>query len=214
LGAPNEPASKPAEVPARPRPRIETLSDLVFGLALSVGALALVSNPPTTATALYLDIATFGFSFLILIMVWLAYTRIMSVHPLENRRVIALNTVLLFTVSIEPFLFNVLKGPEESTGFFDAVSSAYAADIAVMMTVLGFFAWNLVTVKKPPLAEAVRKSFRAEAINRWIGAAIFLVSIAPVFAQITLFTQILRIWIWIIPLALFRFTHRSFGDQF
>jgi uncharacterized membrane protein len=186
----------------------------VFGLALSVGALALVSNPPTTANDLYVDIATFGFSFLILIMVWLAYTRIMSVHPIESRIVVALNTVLLFTVSIEPFLFNLLKSSNLSTGFFDVVSSTYAADIAVMMTVLGLFAWNLVTMKKPPLAESVRRSFRSEAIYRWIAAGIFLVSIAPVFSQVLVYGQILRVWIWLIPLAFFRLSHRGFTDQF
>jgi len=51
----------------RPRPRIESLSDLVFGLALSIGAIALVSSPPVTNAGLYRDIATFTFNFVVLI---------------------------------------------------------------------------------------------------------------------------------------------------
>ncbi len=32
----------------RPRPRIETLADLVFGLSLSIGAIGLIASAPTT----------------------------------------------------------------------------------------------------------------------------------------------------------------------
>jgi uncharacterized membrane protein len=95
---------------ARPRPRIESLSDLIFGLALSIGALTLISNVNsfTTASQLLGAISDFAFSFLILIGIWMRYTRIMSVLPLENRWTVSLNTALLFFVSIEPFLFNVM----------------------------------------------------------------------------------------------------------
>ncbi|MGA8905521.1 MAG: hypothetical protein WB661_11010, partial [Candidatus Bathyarchaeia archaeon] len=61
-----------------PRPRIETLSDLVFGLALSIGALTLVGKPPSTPADIRSDVLGFGFSFIILISVWVRYTRIMS----------------------------------------------------------------------------------------------------------------------------------------
>ena len=80
----------------KPRARIESLADLIFGLALSVGAISLVSNPPMDVQAIYNDLATFGFSFLILITMWLRYTRIMSVFPIETRRVNNLNILLLF----------------------------------------------------------------------------------------------------------------------
>ncbi|MGH9920649.1 MAG: TMEM175 family protein, partial [Nitrososphaerales archaeon] len=88
---------------------MESLADLIFGLALSVGAISLVSNPPPNVGAVYNDLATFGFSFLVLITMWLRYTRIMSVFPLETRRVTNLNILLLFCVSVEPFLFNLVR---------------------------------------------------------------------------------------------------------
>jgi uncharacterized membrane protein len=57
--------------PARPpRPRIESLSDLVFGLALSIGAFGLVSSPPTDDAGFYRDVITFGFNFVVLISIW------------------------------------------------------------------------------------------------------------------------------------------------
>jgi len=55
--------------PSRPRPRIESLSDLVFGLALSIGAFALVSAPPIDDAGFYRDVFTFGFNFLVLISI-------------------------------------------------------------------------------------------------------------------------------------------------
>jgi uncharacterized membrane protein len=88
---------------------MESLSDLISGLALSMGAIALIGNPPTTVLGLYDDIFTFAFSFTILISVWMRYTRVMSVLPFENRRTIFLDILLLFSVSIEAFLFNILR---------------------------------------------------------------------------------------------------------
>jgi len=37
----------------RPRPRIESLTDLVFGLALSIGAITLISKQPAKPDDLY-----------------------------------------------------------------------------------------------------------------------------------------------------------------
>ena len=110
-----------------------------------MGALTLVGSVNEIATTgeLLNDIAVFGFSFLILISVWLRYTKIMSVLPLENRWVISLNTALLFTVSIEPFLFNVLQ--LDNVLSRDSSSQVYAIDLGIMMMILGGF--SLVLAK-------------------------------------------------------------------
>jgi len=68
-----------------PRPRIAALTDLVFGLALSIGAISLISKQPANAPDLYLAIAGFGFSFLILIQIWFRFTEIMSIPPRDDR---------------------------------------------------------------------------------------------------------------------------------
>jgi uncharacterized membrane protein len=211
LAAANEVASNQGESPIRPHPRIEQLSDMVFGLALSVGALALVTSPPSTSGELYTDIATFGFSFLILIMVWFAYTNIMSVLTLENPVTLGLNTVLLFTVSVEPFLFNVLKGASVTTSFFNTVSDAYAIDIGIMMLVLGLFGLGLATSTHTKLDPTTQTRFRREAINRWVAASIFFASTAPVFDQIVFGGLNLRVWLWFIPLVLFRVSQHTSG---
>ena len=67
-----------------PRPRIEGLADLVFGLSLSLGALSLVVSPPSSISEIDSHILVFVFAFLILITIWINYTASMSVLPIEN----------------------------------------------------------------------------------------------------------------------------------
>src|SRR3989441_10760946 len=104
----SEKPSGQGEQAQRPRPRIQSLSDLIFGLALSIGALNLIANRPNDTQALFGNIAAFGFSFLILIFVWFRYTETMSVLPVEAGRTRSLYTIILFLVSVEPYLFKQL----------------------------------------------------------------------------------------------------------
>jgi uncharacterized membrane protein len=94
--------------PQIPRPRIQGLSDLIFGLALSIGAVQFIGNLPQDPSTLWHDLLYFGFSFLILISVWNRYTSTTSVMPIETPVLVRLNMLLLFTVAIEPFLLDVL----------------------------------------------------------------------------------------------------------
>jgi uncharacterized membrane protein len=84
----------------RPKPRIDSLTDLIFGLALSIGAITLIGNVAgiKTPNDLTNDVVIFAFNFLILISVWMRYTKTMSALPLENSWSISLNTALLFSV--------------------------------------------------------------------------------------------------------------------
>jgi hypothetical protein len=59
----------------RPRSRIETFIDLIFGLSLSVGAIALISSaPPASTSELDGHILAFIFIFSFLITSWMIYT--------------------------------------------------------------------------------------------------------------------------------------------
>ena len=42
-----------------PRPHIQTLSDLIFGLALSIGAITLIGQLPTNATEVFVAIGQY-----------------------------------------------------------------------------------------------------------------------------------------------------------
>jgi uncharacterized membrane protein len=189
-----------SDTPARPKPRIESLSDMIFGLALSVGAITLVGNPPSTASELLADIAAFAFSFMILINVWMHYTKIMSALPLENRWTISLNSLLLFVVSIEPFLFNLLIHTSSSSpsDFENVLSIAYACDLGALNLVLGFFTRALADEQKKLIPADLLKEFRNQAyVFYFIGALFVASSFVPL--SIPGFFLPLRFDFWFVP---------------
>ncbi len=150
---------------------------------MSIGALNLITSKPTDTSILLGSIATFGFSFLILIFVWFRYTEVMSVLPVETGRTRALNTAMLFLVAIEPYLFNQI-----SFGFNvvaplpqDAASTAYALDIGGIWAILATFTHVLTIEEKKLLAPDLVRNYRQIRNAEMIIAAIFFVSLLPVF---------------------------------
>ncbi len=158
----------------KPRPRIQTLSDLIFGLALSIGALTLIGQQPADFQAILLSLAFFSFSFLVLVGVWRSYSSILSVLPVETEQLVSLNILLLFTVSIEPYLFNELFAVGGDS--WNGVSVIYAADLAVMFLVLAFFNHSLGKEEKGWAPKSFLKKFRFERNYDLVVATIFLVS--------------------------------------
>ena len=178
---------------AKPRPRIESLSDLIFGLALSIGAFALVSSPATNDYYFYKDIGTFGFTFLVLITVWIRYTRVMSTLPVETPVTMLLNTVLLFTVSLEPYIFNVLRLTSvtlpitpEMAKLFETASSAYGVDLAAMMLIMGVFTLALADEEQQLVPGSMLSNLRAESVLWFVSCGIFLLSALPLFGRVDL----------------------------
>jgi uncharacterized membrane protein len=174
--------------PARPRPRIESLSDLVFGVALSIGAFALVSSPPTDATGFYRDVFTFAFNFAVLISMWIRYTRIMSALPVETRGTMTLNAILLFTVSLEPFIFNILRlgnaSLHPSSSLFEAASSSFGIDVGAMSLIMGVFTLALADEEKRLVPSEMVGRLKSEAGIWFSSAGLFLISAVPVFGTI------------------------------
>ncbi len=186
----------------RPRPRIEGLSDLIFGLALSIGAISLVGNISSIISDGILAevIVIYAFSFLILISVWLRYTRIMSVLPLENYRTAVLNVALLFTVSIEPFLFNLLQlGANQIKDF---ASQVYAGDLGIMMAILGGFSFVLTSEEKHLIPKDLIREFKMQSAIMFMAAAFFLISIPIPFSYMATPNLPLRDALWIVPFIL------------
>jgi uncharacterized membrane protein len=190
----------------RPRPRIESLSDLIFGLALSIGAFALVSSPPRSVLALYSDILTFAFNFVVLISVWIRYTRVMSVLPLETGRTTALNILLLFTVSVEPFLFNILRSVNTASpaasALLDAATSFYGFDLGVMILIMGVFTITLADEERNLVPRDMTKQLRSEAFSAFVAGAIFLVSALPLFGVLYVGDTQSRTDLWVAALVL------------
>ena len=208
IASPDGAGTSPAP---RSRPRIESLSDMVFGLALSLGAITLVASPPSNATVLYTDLASFGFGFLILIGAWLAYTRLMAALVQTGHTALHLNSLLLFFVSIEPFLLNVLLRADARGSFFAVVSQAYAVDVGAMIGLLGLFAWALTTSPQGSQPPQLREQYAVEARNRWIASGLFFVSAIPFFGVETVAGEPLRIWLWVVAVAIGWFARLRVG---
>jgi uncharacterized membrane protein len=186
-----------------PKSRIETLSDLIFGLALSIGALTLIGNAPGSFADLLKSIGYFAFSFYILISVWYTYTTTMGNMRIETRGQVELNILLLFLVSIEPFLFNELFSSK--IPIMD-VSMLYALDLGGLFTILALLSNSILADKKRP--EKLLSHYAATRNSQIVGATVFFISALPLFwtwaIPINSETSTpLRFILWIIPLFLY-----------
>jgi len=190
--------------PSGPRPRIEGLSDLIFGLALSIGAIQLVGTPPQSDAQLISALSAFAFSFFILISVWNRYTSIASVVPVETTLMIRLNMLLLFLVVVEPYLFNLLVIQGTATSpVGPEVSAIYGLDLGGMNFVLAYFTHILTCEEKKLIPrELIRKyAFRRDMLL--IVGLIFAVSAIPIFWTISLYGVPLRILLWFLTIPVF-----------
>jgi len=167
--------------------RIESLSDLVFGLALSIGALILAGSLPANGSVLAVNVIEFGFGFLIVIMTWLGYSRIMAVLPIEVPFALVANIFLLFLVVLEPYLLYVVLQGSHSDTTANAFSIAYALDVGGMFFMQTLLA-NLV-LKEARSGEHGQASLHPVVLRRFKGIAradavigiVFVVSTLPFF---------------------------------
>jgi len=198
--------------PQVPRPRIQGLSDLIFGLALSIGAIQFIGNLPSDSTTLGYDLLEFGFSFLILINVWNRYTSTTSVMPVETAVLVRLNMLLLFLVAIEPFLFDVLFAKGLGTDVGTAASVYYGLDIGGMNLVLAYFTHILASEEKNLIPRELMGRYRTTRNLLVVGAALFLLSDIPVFWGIFVGGLPLRVVIWVLTIPVL-WTQRIIGSR-
>jgi len=181
----HKPACLLDELTKRPQ-AIESLSELVkiiFGLALSIGAISLISRIPARPIAMFYDIVEFGFSFLILISVWWGYTNIMSALPMEDGITVALNLVLLFLVSIEPYLFylNITFDLLAHEVLLNYASMLYALDMAGLMLILALFTHQLAREERGLVSKSAMARFKRVRGTLFISAFFFAMTILPLF---------------------------------
>jgi len=189
-----------------PRPRIETLADLIFGLSLSIGALALIAAPPASPAEVNSHIAAFFFTFLILITSWLVYTSQMSVLPVETRTITFLNVALLILVALVPYLLNSVEilspslSTDQASALGDYASTLFALDLTGLLLILAGFA-HVISLEEKNLVEAkLAGVFRAGRNRMLILAAIMAASVAPQFWAWTVSGVHVRMLVWYLPL--------------
>jgi len=182
-----------------PRPRIQTLSDLIFGLALSIGAITLISEKPSTIVGLASSILGFGWAFVILALVWVRYTRVMSVLPVENGRIIGANMLLLFLVSIEPYLYNLITvsfAPLPGQLDSGITTALYAVDMGSIFLIIAYFTHELTIEEKKLIPKELLTSYRLQRNTTLVSAGLFLVSTFPIFWGFVVYGLQVRFMIW------------------
>jgi uncharacterized membrane protein len=191
------------EVP-RSRPRIETLTDLIFGLALSIGAVGLLNNRPSDTQDFLYGVIFFGFSFFILIGIWLRYTDTMSALLVETPHTLSLNIALLFLVALEPYLFNLVAQTNSFSG--DVASAAFAADLGTVFAILAAFNNILASEKRAIVGPDKIANYRFLRNLEIVAAAFFWISVLPQFYTKVLIegsiTIYVRYYLWVPNLIL------------
>lgn len=176
--------------------RAESLTDLVFGLALSLTALALILRAGETVEGVFNSLFWFTFNFLIIISVWLGYSSLLEHTDTESPTVLRLNIALLLLVSLEPYLFNLMVFGEagQSLGvFLDATSTMYALCLGGIWLILGALHHQAAKGDEPMKMIQMRN-------YRLVDAGIFLLSAAPVFWEIDLLSIPIRFLMWFLTI--------------
>jgi hypothetical protein len=177
---------------------------MTFGLALSVGALSLLSTPPSTPMEIRSDIVGFAFSFLILVFVWVSYTRVMSVLPMETSITLFLNFLMLFLVVLEPYLFYLVSqfGRAGEYQLVEYASTLYAFDMGGLMAILGFFNHELSVEEKNLVSQEVLPRHKRVRNVLFVSAVMFSLTALPQFWSWHIDDVPLRFYFWLSPLAI------------
>lgn len=196
---------------ARPRPRIETLADLIFGLSLAIDSIALLPTSTITPSDMNSRILIFAFAFLFLITAWLIYTTYMSVLPVDTIAVTFLNVLLLLLVALIPYLLsNVELG--DNPAIKDYSSSLFALDLTGILVILAVFAHVISLEEKSLVGPEVAKLFRNGRNRMTVLAVLMAISVAPLFWQVTILGVQARILLWSAPLISY-WAGRAFRPQ-
>ena len=192
----------------RPRSRIETLADLIFGLSLSVGSVTAIASSPTSPAEIGSHILAFIFTFLLLITAWLIYTNFMSVLPVETRTIVFLNVALLLLVTLIPYLLNSVEfispsvvDPADAAAIKDLASILFALDFTAILVIMAVFAHVLSLEEKKLVAPELAKLFRNGRNRLVVLALLTAISIAPVFGQVLILGVPARLFMWYLPLV-------------
>jgi uncharacterized membrane protein len=148
--------------------KIEDLSNLVFGLALTLGAITLVQPKEDNFAELLGILVSFALSFLVVVWFWYLYNRVMEITRMDRPIKYFLNFILLFFVVIEPYLLTITNKTSGST--------AYALDIGAALLVFVIL-YQFILEETPAVDERSLKQLRRNRNLLIVCSLIFFASI-------------------------------------
>ncbi len=188
----------------RPRPRLESLSDLIYGLSLSIGAISLVitNAQSSTVSDINRNVLEFLFVFLLLITSWIIYTSDMSVLPIETRLVTFLNVVLLILVAIFPYLFDQVVSTFNPDSVQEYASILFTADLAGTLVIMASFAHIIAREEEHLVDGEIMIRFRTARNRMSVLTVVVLLSLAAPWDWLFLGVHV-RLLIWYVPIVSF-----------
>ena len=180
------------------------MSDLIYGLSLSIGAISLVITNSQASSGNDIDrnILEFLFVFLILMTSWIIYTSDMSVLPVETRLVTFLNVVLLILVAIIPYLFDQAISRYNSLDIQSYASTLFTFDYAGSLFIMAGFA-HLIAQEEKQLVDGDQViRFRRIRKRLTILTILVLLSLAVPWDWLFLGVHV-RLLIWCVPIISF-----------
>ena len=188
----------------RPRPRLESLSDLIYGLSLSIGAISLVitNAQSSTVSDINRNVLEFLFVFLLLITSWIIYTSDMSVLPIETRLVTFLNVVLLILVAIFPYLFDQVVSTFNPDSVQEYASILFTADLAGTLVIMATFAHIIAREEEHLVDGEIMIRFRTARNRMSVLTVVVLLSLAAPWDWLFMGVHV-RLFIWYIPIVSF-----------
>jgi uncharacterized membrane protein len=200
---------------------LERLSDLIFGLALSISALVLISQPPRNLQEILIDVVGFSYIFFILVVIWMRYSAALAFGESETPGQIRLNFAILFLVLLVPYFFFLLaRGP---TGFVDSrmnevASILFALNLAAIMSILAIFSDQIAKCQKDRCHPGTSTRNSIYRVVFYSSAVILTVSTLPFILDLALFGIPLGYFFWTGPIILIMvggwLTQRGFHYQF
>lgn len=106
----------------------------------------------------------------------------MSALPVERESIFAANFLLLFLVSIEPYLYSLIAfSPLPNQIDPETASSALAIDLGLMNLILAYFIHQLTVEERKLIPANLLRTYRLQRGASFISGAIFLVAALPFF---------------------------------
>ena len=177
---------------------LRILTEAVFGFALAVGALSLTAANPETVLEIVGGLLLFSLSFAILVVIWWGTSNLMSQLNQEKSSTVSLNIALLFFVAIEPYLLNIQS---ISQALFPFASTLYAIDMAFLLGISAGLCHILLGEKKGTLTGHQLRYYTTSRNFQFVFTGLFLFSIVPQFAELTIAGFSVRSVIWFVALG-------------
>jgi len=186
------------------------LSDLIYGLSLSIGAISLVITNSTASNAgdINRNILEFLFVFLILITSWIIYTSDMSVLPVETRLVTFLNVVLLILVAIIPYLFDQAVSLNNTQDVQNYASTLFTFVHAGSLSIMAGFAHLIAQEEKQLVDSDQMIRFRKIRSRLTVLTIVVLFSLTVPWDWFFLGVHV-RLLIWFVPIVSFWFNRMT-----